>query len=61
MTRFSAVLKKKGYSGRTFAQAVGLGSSIVYKYMCGSRNLSKKVAARFAAVLGVKAEDLLEK
>lgn len=61
MTRFSAVLKEKGYSGRTFAEAVGLGSSIIYKYMCGSRKLSKKVAVRFAAALGVKAEDLLEK
>lgn len=60
MTKFRAILREKGYNGRTFAEACGVGQSIIYKYMCGSRKLSKKTAKRFAQILGVRASALLE-
>lgn len=59
MTKLRYVLRAKGYSGITFAAACGLGKSMVYKYMCGSRKLSLKVAKRLAAVLGVAPEDIM--
>lgn len=60
MTKLRHVLQEKGYNGRTFSEKCGVGRSIIYKYMCGSRKLSYKIAKRFAAVLGVKPEELLE-
>lgn len=60
MTKFRRALQDKGYNGRTFAEICGVGRSIIYKYMCGSRKLSRKTAKRFAALLGMKAEDLME-
>ena len=59
MTKFRRVLHEKGYTGKTFAEACGLGMSIIYKYMCGNRPISRKLACRFAAVLGVEPEDIL--
>lgn len=59
MTKFRRVLREKGYTGRTFSEVSGVGCSIIYKYMCGNRPLSYKVAARFAAVLKVKPEDIM--
>ena len=61
MTNFRRVLQEKGYNGRTFAEACGVGRSIIYKYMCGSRPLSYKIAKRFSKILEVAPEDLLEK
>lgn len=60
MTKFRRVLQEKGYNGRTFAELSGLGRSVIYKYMCGSRKLSFKTAKRFASLLNVKVSDLLE-
>ncbi|MBR3383104.1 MAG: helix-turn-helix transcriptional regulator [Clostridia bacterium] len=60
MTKLRRVMQEKGYNGRTFSEACGVGHSIIYKYMCGSRKLSYKIAKRFAVILGVKPEDLLE-
>lgn len=59
MTKLRRVLREKGYTGSTFAEACGVGPSIVYKYMCGNRPLSYKIACRFAAVLRVKPEDIM--
>ncbi|MCR5809497.1 MAG: helix-turn-helix domain-containing protein [Clostridiales bacterium] len=59
MTRLRRLLREKGFTGKTFAKACGIGHSIIYKYMCGSRPLSPKVAARFAKVLKVAPEELL--
>ena len=59
MTKLRYVLKMKGYSGKTFAAACGLGRSMIYKYMCGSRPISHKTALRFAKVLGVEPEELM--
>ena len=59
MTKFRSVLRKKGYTGRTFAEKCGLGRSIIYKYMCGNREVSYKLACRFAEILGVEPEDLM--
>lgn len=60
MTKLRRVLHEKGYNGRTFSERCGIGRSIIYKYMCGSRKLSYKVAKRFAAVLGVDPSELVE-
>lgn len=60
MTKLRRVLQEKGYTGRSFAEACGIGHSIIYKYMCGSRKLSRKTAKRFASVLKVKPEELME-
>ena len=60
MTKLRRVIHVKGYNGRTFAEACGMGKSIIYKYMCGNRKLSKKIAKRLAAVLGVKPEEIME-
>ena len=60
MTKLRRVLRSKGYTGKDFAEMTGLGQSIIYKYMCGSRKLSMKSAKRFAALLGVKPKDLIE-
>lgn len=59
MTKLRRVLKEKGYTGSTFAEACGVGRSIIYKYMCGNRPLSYKIASRFAEKLGVKPEDIM--
>lgn len=59
MTNFKSVLRRKGYSGKTFAEAAGISQSIVYKYMCGARPISPKVAARFASILKVRPEELI--
>lgn len=61
MTEFGKVLRQKGLTGREFAAKCGLCSSIIYKYMCGSRRLSYRTAAKLAKELGVKPEELLEK
>ncbi len=60
MTKLRRVLKEKGYTGSTFAEKCGVGRSIIYKYMCGSRPLSRKIASRFAAILEVRPEDIME-
>ena len=59
MTKFRRVLRQKGYTGKAFAQKCGLGNSIIYKYMCGAREVTYKLAVRFAAVLEVEPEDLM--
>lgn len=59
MTKFRYVLHRKGYTGKSFAAVCGVGPSIIYKYMCGTRPLSLKVASRFAAILKVKPESLM--
>lgn len=59
MTKLRFIMRKKGFTGKTLAEACGVGRSIVYKYMCGSRKLSYKVAARFAEVLKVAPGDLI--
>ena len=59
MTKFRSVLRKKGYTGRDFAEKCGLGTSIIYKYMCGNRPISYKLARRFAAILDVEPEELM--
>ncbi len=60
MTKLRYIMRQKGYTGKSFAEACGVGKSIIYKYMCGSRPISYKNALRFAAVLGVKPEELIE-
>ena len=60
MTKLRQIMQAKGYTGKTLAEACGTGRSIVYKYMCGSRKLSRKIAKKFALVLGVRADELLE-
>ena len=59
MTKLRRMLREKGYTGKTFAEACGVGRSIIYKYMCGNRPISPKIAARFAAVLKVAPEDIM--
>ena len=59
MTKFRRILREKGFSGKTFAEACGLGQSIIYKYMSGNRPISLKVAKRFAEVLKVPPEDIM--
>ena len=59
MTKLRRVLKEKGYTGSTFAEAAGVSRSIIYKYMCGNRPLSRKIAGRFAVILGVMPEDIM--
>ncbi|MBO4848334.1 MAG: helix-turn-helix transcriptional regulator [Clostridia bacterium] len=60
MTKLRRVLREKGYTGKTFAEACGVGRSIIYKYMCGNRPVSRKIAERFAAILKVAPEELME-
>ncbi|MBO4562637.1 MAG: helix-turn-helix transcriptional regulator [Clostridia bacterium] len=59
MTKLRRVMREKGYTGKTFAEACGVGRSIIYKYMCGNRPISEKIAARFAAVLKVSPEEIM--
>ena len=60
MTKLRRLLREKGYTGESFAAACGVGKSIIYKYMCGYRPISYKNAVRFAAVLRVKPEEIME-
>ena len=60
VTKLRRLMRERGYTGDSFAKACGVGKSIIYKYMCGNRPISYKNAARFAAVLRVKPEELLE-
>ena len=60
MTKLRRAMLEKGYTGRTLAEECGMGRSIIYKYMCGNRKLSRKIARRLALVLGVRTEELLE-
>ena len=59
MTRLRYVSKKMSLTGKQLAELSGMSRSSVYKYLCGDRKLSLKTARRFAAVLGVNAEDLV--
>ena len=60
MTKLRRVMQEKGFNGKTFAEACGMGKSIIYKYMCGNRKLSRKTAKKLALVLGVSPESILE-
>ncbi|MBO4384436.1 MAG: helix-turn-helix transcriptional regulator [Clostridia bacterium] len=60
MTNLRRLLKEKGFTGKTFAEKCGVGTSIIYKYMCGNRPISPKLAARFAKVLKVDPSEILE-
>lgn len=60
MTKLRKLLREKGYTGSTFAEKCGIGCSIIYKYMCGNRPISPRIAARFAQVLGVDPSEILE-
>lgn len=60
MTNFRKVLHEKGFTGASFAKICGVGRSIIYKYMCGNRPLSYKIASRFALLLGVEPEEIME-
>ncbi len=59
VTKFRRILRERGFTVQTFAEVCGVGKSIIYKYMCGNRPISAKNAARFAAILKVKPEDLI--